>query len=83
MQVPINWPEERLISIRGTIVEFVGVTVIQSLTLITNLNTYGPFGVTDGTAFEDPIEEGAEIVGFHGHAGAFLDAIGQYVVPFN
>ena len=78
MQVTVSFPGEYLTSIKGTITEFQGYTVIQSLTFQTNQKTQGPFGPTDGTPFEIPIEKG-EIVGFFGRAGSYLDAIGIYV----
>ncbi|KAK1577040.1 hypothetical protein Q3G72_018590 [Acer saccharum] len=49
---------------------------IESLTFHTNRTTYGPYGQTNGSAFEIPLEN-AEIVGFFGRAGAFIDALGS------
>lgn len=58
----------------------IDVTVIRSLALETNIRTYGPFGVEDGTKFSFPIT-GAKpmIVGFHGKSGLYLNAIGVHV----
>ncbi|XP_011652422.2 jacalin-related lectin 3 isoform X2 [Cucumis sativus] len=57
-------------------------TVIRSLTLESNIKTYGPFGMDEGTKYSFPIME-AKIVGFHGSSGWFLDAIGIYVQPIS
>lgn len=64
----------------GTITDYCGNRVIQSLTFYTNQRTIGPFGYTDGSDFKLPIEDG-EIVGFFGRAGEYLDGIGVYVKP--
>lgn len=53
---------------------------IQSLAVQTNKKTYGPFGKTDGTSFQIPVENG-EVVGFFGRAGTYIDAIGLYLLP--
>ena len=49
--------------------------VIRSLTFATNLETYGPYGVEEGTPFSLPIKQGF-VVGFTGRSGRLLDAIG-------
>lgn len=54
-----------------------GPVVVRSLCFYTNHTKYGPFGSNSGTSFSIPMEGGA-IVGFHGRAGQFLDAIGVY-----
>ena len=54
--------------------------MITSLSFITNLTTYGPFGTATGTSFSIPIE-GSVVIGFHGRGGYFLDAIGIHVKP--
>ena len=52
-----------------------------SLSFITNLTTYGPFGTTDsGQAFSIPIVDSV-VVGFHGRARYYVDALGIYVQP--
>lgn len=70
-------------SISGTYGNYRGLTVITSLSFITNLNTtYGPFGKATGTAFSNPIQGGV-VVGFHGKSGYYIDSIGIYVKPVN
>ncbi|XP_062114665.1 jacalin-related lectin 4-like [Humulus lupulus] len=71
---------EFLTSISGTYGNHRGLTVITSLSFITNLNTYGPFGKATGTAFSNPIQGGV-VVGFHGKSGYYIDSIGFYVKP--
>ncbi|GKV44482.1 hypothetical protein SLEP1_g51663 [Rubroshorea leprosula] len=78
--VPINWPSEHLISISGTYGPFAGLLTITSLSFITNRATYGPFGTTSGTSFSIPMNN-STVVGFHGRAGHYLDAIGIFVKP--
>jgi len=55
--------------------------VITSLTLVTNLCSYGPFGQPTGTPFHTRVDKTASIVGFFGRSGIYLDAIGVYVRP--
>ncbi|KAM6595439.1 hypothetical protein CsatA_005963 [Cannabis sativa] len=71
---------EYLTSISGTYGEYRNMTVITSISFITNLKTYGPFGGETGTAFSLPIQGGV-IVGFHGKSGDFIDSIGIFVKP--
>lgn len=80
-KISINWPSEYLVSISGTYGEYGDLQVILSLSFITNLTTYGPFGSPDSDqAFSIPIANSV-VVGFHGRSGRFLDAIGIYVQP--
>ncbi|XP_078176383.1 protein GOS9-like [Carex rostrata] len=71
-------PNEYITSVRGHLGYFKHIYLVRSLTLVTNLNTYGPFGQEDGIPFELPGIDG-EIIGFHGRSGTYLDAIGIYV----
>ncbi|KAF3327745.1 Ras-related protein RABA5c [Carex littledalei] len=71
-------PNEYIISVSGHLGYFKHIYLVRSLTLVTNLNTYGPFGQEDGIPFELPGIDG-EIIGFHGRSGTYLDAIGIYV----
>nr|XP_019706739.1 mannose/glucose-specific lectin-like [Elaeis guineensis] len=54
--------------------------VITSLTFVTTMSTYGPYGPNEGTAFSLPMRAG-KIVGFFGYAGQWLDALGFYLKP--
>uniref|UniRef100_A0A803PUJ6 Jacalin-type lectin domain-containing protein n=1 Tax=Cannabis sativa TaxID=3483 RepID=A0A803PUJ6_CANSA len=71
---------EYLTSISGTYGKYLNLTVITSISFITNLKTYGPFGGKTGTPFSLPIQGGV-VVGFHGKSGDFVDSIGVYVKP--
>lgn len=73
---------EYLTSISGSYGSFYsgGPVVITSLCFDTNRTKYGPFGSNSGTSFSIGMEGGA-IVGFHGRAGHWLDAIGVYARP--
>jgi type 1 glutamine amidotransferase len=55
--------------------------VITSLRIVTNLQTFGPWGDGNGAPFTVPVQSGSGIVGFFGRSGAYLDAIGAYVRP--
>ena len=55
--------------------------VITSLTLVTNLCSYGPFSQPTGTPFHTRVDKSASIVGFFGRSGICLGAIGVYVRP--
>ncbi|KAL5760160.1 hypothetical protein ACOSQ2_018998 [Xanthoceras sorbifolium] len=79
-KILIDGSGEHLTLISGTIINYFGNVVVESLIFHTNKTKYGPYGLTNGSAFEIPMENG-EIVGFFGNAGAFLDAIGIYVKP--
>ncbi|KAI9169716.1 hypothetical protein LWI28_016518 [Acer negundo] len=58
---------EYLTSIRGTTNDFLGISVVESLTFHTNHNNYGPYGLTNGSVFKIPLENG-EVVGFFGRS---------------
>lgn len=77
-------PFEHLRGIKGTYGNYIGKFVVNSLSFITNAEKiYGPYGrEAGGTPFSLVIKEGGAIVGFHGRAGSFLDAIGVYLQKF-
>ncbi|KAK0598067.1 hypothetical protein LWI29_031321 [Acer saccharum] len=76
--ISIDWPEEYLTSISGTIGKFYTIeSCVESLTFYTNWHTHGPFGSSKGTHFSLPVENRV-IAGFHGRAGLYIDAIGVY-----
>ncbi|KAM7473130.1 hypothetical protein LguiB_020373 [Lonicera macranthoides] len=81
-KIGIQWPSEYLKSISGTYGSYEGQLVITSLSLITNLTTYGPFGTASSEVFSIPIANSA-VVGFHGRCGYYLDALGIFVIPTN
>ncbi|KAG5226540.1 Mannose/glucose-specific lectin [Salix suchowensis] len=80
LRIEIQWPSEYLKSISGTYGSYKGLLVITSLSFITNLTTYGPFGTATGETFSIPIADSA-VVGFHGRSGHYLDALGIFVIP--
>lgn len=51
------------------------MTIISSLTFVTTLHQYGPYGQEEGTQFFVPKGTGW-INGFQGRSGRYLDAIG-------
>ncbi|KAE8780895.1 Horcolin [Hordeum vulgare] len=71
--------DEYLTSVRGHYGQFNGFVVVRSLTFVSNLRSYGPFGMEDGVPFALHAGAGGKIVGFHARSGQFLDAIGTYV----
>ncbi|KAE8768589.1 jacalin-related lectin 9-like [Hordeum vulgare] len=74
-------PTENVTKVFGTTGEFQGDTVVTSLTFVTNVATYGPFGKTKGTPFSIPKEDGDNVVGFFGRVGSLVNALGVYVTP--
>ncbi|KAJ4805298.1 Mannose-binding lectin superfamily protein [Rhynchospora pubera] len=75
-------PNEYITSVKGHLGYFKHIYLVRSLTLETNLATYGPYGQQDGIPFELPAING-EIIGFHGRSGMYLDAIGIYIKVAN
>ena len=60
---------------------------VTGFTIVTNLRTYGPFGVRDSIkepkSFDIPVMNNGSIVGFFAHRNkAYVTAIGVYVKPF-
>lgn len=78
MQVLLG-PSEFLTGISGTIDSYEDRSqVITSLMLVTNARSYGPFGRTQGTPFQVPLQSNGCIVGFFGRADQYLNAVGVY-----
>ncbi|KAM3749711.1 hypothetical protein ACB098_05G208000 [Castanea mollissima] len=77
-KISLNWPEEYLTSFSGTVKDMGAHIVIRSLRFKTNKTEYGPYGTVAGQPFSCSMEGGV-IVGFHGRAGDYVDAIGAYV----
>ncbi|KAE8776408.1 mannose/glucose-specific lectin-like [Hordeum vulgare] len=76
-------PSETVKEIFGTTGNFQGLNVVTSLSLVTNVKTYGPFGKqsTGNTPFRTAAPDKHSIVGFYGRAGQFVDQLGAYVRP--
>uniref|UniRef100_A0ACD6APF1 Uncharacterized protein n=1 Tax=Avena sativa TaxID=4498 RepID=A0ACD6APF1_AVESA len=55
--------------------------IIASLKIITNVRTYGPFGIPSTTIFNVPVHGDDSIVGFFARAGSYVEALGVYVRP--
>uniref|UniRef100_A0A0D9XIC6 Jacalin-type lectin domain-containing protein n=1 Tax=Leersia perrieri TaxID=77586 RepID=A0A0D9XIC6_9ORYZ len=72
---------EVVTEVSGTIGLFHGLpNVITSLSIVTNVRCYGPFGNAMGTPFATPmLGSNNSIVGFYGRSGSYVDAIGVYV----
>lgn len=72
---------EYLVTIKGVLNNSQVVTVVASLTVVTNLRSIGPFGEgADATPFYLPVNNGKS-AGLFGRTGKFLDAIGVSLVP--
>ncbi|XP_047324380.1 jacalin-related lectin 3 isoform X2 [Impatiens glandulifera] len=83
--VKLDYPQEYLTSIHGHhgSLNERGPVFIRSLSFESNIRTYGPYGTNEeGTYFTFPMN-GGKIVGFHGRAGWYVDAIGAYLEPIN
>ncbi|ONK69979.1 uncharacterized protein A4U43_C05F28950 [Asparagus officinalis] len=80
IQIKFAYPEEYLTDISGYIAPMVhgGSPVIRSLRFNTNKQTFGPYGIEEGTPFTIPIE-GGMVIGFHGRSSQYLDSIGMYL----
>ncbi|CAM0871588.1 unnamed protein product [Alopecurus aequalis] len=78
-------PLEFVTGLHGTIGTFAHVAsadnIVTSLTLVTNIRTYGPFGEGGGIPFQSPMWGKGCIVGFFGHAESYVNAIGVYAHP--
>lgn len=55
-----------------------GLTVISSLSFVTNKKTSGPFGKERGAHFSVPWDSGS-FAGFYGRAGLYMDGLGCYL----
>ncbi|XP_048128152.1 jacalin-related lectin 20-like [Rhodamnia argentea] len=78
-ELPLDYPNEYLISLSGYIRED-SYWVINSLTFHSNKRSYGPYGNERGKFFTFPQVDG-KIIGFHGRCGFSLDSIGAYFGP--
>ena len=80
MQIQLA-PSEAVKGISGTVGFYRSCNVIASITFVTNVRTYGPFGLGDGTPFTIPIEDSNSVVGFFARSNTYLNAIGVYMKP--
>lgn len=80
-------PDEYITQIGGSVAPHevtvgdgkVGLICVVSLTIYTNLKTYGPFGdETIGTLFKSGV---GEVIGFFGASGVLLDKLGVWIIP--
>lgn len=72
--------------VSGTVGDYEGETIVTSIKLVTNVKTYGPFGLNmaiDPSPFIVPVPGGSTITGFYARSGKHLNAIGVYVAPLN
>jgi hypothetical protein len=68
--------------ITGTKGNVGGNVVVNSLKIITNLDTYGPYGKENGIEFTISEKDNNSVVGFYGRAGLYMDAIGIYAAQY-
>ncbi|WVZ49598.1 hypothetical protein U9M48_000940 [Paspalum notatum var. saurae] len=72
-------PSEVIKQVHGTTGTIGGDTVVTSLTLVSNLKIYGPFGKkSDGATFSSEVPDDRAIVGFFARAAASVHALGAY-----
>jgi len=74
-------PLETIKQIQGTTGAVGGDTVVTSLSLISNLREYGPFGKANGIPFSTQLPVGNIVTGFYGRAGGSVNAFGCLRVP--
>ncbi|XP_028756258.1 jacalin-related lectin 19-like [Neltuma alba] len=81
-EIKLQYPHEFLIGVSGHYCPawLNGTPVIRSLVFKSNITTYGPYGVEEGTPFDFTME-GCKIVGFKGRSGWYLDSIGFTLSP--
>ncbi|XP_031401926.1 jacalin-related lectin 4-like [Punica granatum] len=79
--IELDCPNEYLTSISGYTGDFLGTTVVRSLTFQSNKKTHGPFGYSGGTPFSFTTSTG-KLVGFYGLSGRYINSIGAYVDHF-
>ncbi|KAL6527438.1 hypothetical protein OROGR_016528 [Orobanche gracilis] len=80
-KILIDFPSEYLTGISGSHGRWGKFPdLVTSLKFHTNRAEYGPFGKGSDTRFSF-IAHGGVITGFHGRAGAYIDAIGVYIKP--
>nr|AAA32677.1 jacalin [Artocarpus integer] len=78
VKISLDFPSEYIVDVSGYTGKVSGYVVVRSLTFKTNKKTYGPYGVTSGTPFNLPIENGL-VVGFKGSIGYWLDYFSMYL----
>ncbi|CAM0878578.1 unnamed protein product [Alopecurus aequalis] len=71
-------PTETVKLIVGTTSDFEGQTVVTSISIASNLRTYGPFGMERGNHFNTTAGNNI-IVGFYVRAGLYVNNLGVYV----
>ncbi|KAL6851941.1 hypothetical protein ACP4OV_020126 [Aristida adscensionis] len=75
-------PSEFVKEVSGTFGVYNGVNAINSIKFVTNMKTYGPFGLQQGTTpFSVPVQNNCGVVGFFARSNKYLEAIGVYVLP--
>ncbi|KAF8022663.1 hypothetical protein BT93_F0241 [Corymbia citriodora subsp. variegata] len=80
-KIKLDYPREYLTSASGHIDKTSGFVILRSLTIHTNVKSYGPFGTPEGRYFSFPYT-GGKIVGLHGSCnGPCLESIGAFYEP--
>ncbi|PWA70970.1 agglutinin [Artemisia annua] len=81
--VTLNIPHgQNFVNVKGTYDRYKGSTVITSLSFRVGGTTYGPYGLSRGTAFSLPLGRG-KFTGFYGVYGDCLDSFGVTISPNN
>ncbi|KAF6981678.1 hypothetical protein CFC21_000140 [Triticum aestivum] len=74
-------PSEFIRQVLGTTGTVGGETVVTSLSFVSSVTTYGPFGKANGTPFGSQVPDGNNIGGFYVRVGGFVNALGVYTCP--
>ncbi|PNT68464.1 jacalin-related lectin 19 isoform X1 [Brachypodium distachyon] len=78
-EICLRDPDEHFTSVTGHYGDLDGgLSVVRSLTFVSNRRSFGPFGKEEGVPFALPAC-GGRILGFHARSGTHLHAIGTYV----
>lgn len=74
-QIKLDFPDEYLIQVKGTMGSVKQENVVTSLMFITNKQSYGPYGSESGRTFQS--SSSGSVVGFYGRSSLnSLDQIG-------
>ncbi|XP_059666856.1 jacalin-related lectin 3-like [Cornus florida] len=82
-KVLLDYPSEYIRSIWGYHSSDSALDTVQSLTIESNIRTYGPFGTQKGKYFKFPTISDGKIVGFLGRSGSYLNSFGSYFESFS
>lgn len=72
--------DEEITRVSGTFGEHDNVTVIKSLTIVTNKNNYPTYGKKGTREFSLPVAKG-KFIGFYGTYGDYVESFGALLKP--